>query len=54
MPKPCQKEAKIEIKCLSVFSVLGSMFTSESDVIKAASAILQSQGAGYRVIMITE
>lgn len=49
-----QKEAKIEIKCLSVFSGLDSMFTSKIDVVKAASAILQSQGAGYRVTMITD
>lgn len=45
------RETKIELKCITVFPGLDGMFSTKADVTKAASAILQSQGCGYKVVM---
>lgn len=46
-----QKESKISIRGIKVFTGLDEKFTDKNAVVEAAAAILQSQGLGYQTIM---
>lgn len=48
-----QRESKVEMSCTTMFSGVDMMFRCKSDILNAASAILQSQSTSFKVVMKT-